>query len=439
MQPQNIDLLSQINTSEEGLLSKEPMFDEKNSLMYKGVVSNMTVDKGDGILSTTGKNIKIEGNTLTAGNQVFSINNDFTVEPFDSGICGEDDIAIEETIVSSSKEIIEFSRAGEVIKSIKLTGVDKVWKSTVWNFSYFAFVYKKDNTFEFEMRNTAGDVVTSGNSITFTENDHFTPGNTLTAIVLNNLYAFGFDDLDYRKRFTVTFKAGVKKVYRGFGNISSNGMVFGEPVPCVLSRQGGYYGCGSVYIGDVKEENPLFSVQGGPNIYDIERYRILDNGVENIDEIVTDINPETGLKITEIDDLGVRGRSNVGVLVAEDSVLLNKLICDSLKKAGYNNIIHTENGQEAYDIVTECKNNGTLDEHVQIIITDIEMPIMDGHRLTKLVKSDDATKDIPIIIFSSLVNDEMKRKGESLGADAQLSKPEIGKLVLTVDKLVQGK
>ena len=159
----------------------------------------------------------------------------------------------------------------------------------------------------------------------------------------------------------------------------------------------------------------------------------------DFEKIVCDINPETGLKITEIDDLGVRGRSNVGVLVAEDSVLLNKLICDSLKKAGYTNIIHTENGQEAYDIVTECKNNGTLDEHVQIIITDIEMPIMDGHRLTKLVKSDDATKDIPIIIFSSLVNDEMKRKGESLGADAQLSKPEIGKLVLTVDKLVQGK
>ena len=62
--------------------------------------------------------------------------------------------------------------------------------------------------------------------------------------------------------------------------------------------------------------------------------------------------------------------------------------------------------------------------------------MMDGHRLTKLVKSDDETKDIPIIIFSSLVNDEMKKKGESLGADAQLSKPEIGNLVRIVDRLV---
>ena len=64
------------------------------------------------------------------------------------------------------------------------------------------------------------------------------------------------------------------------------------------------------------------------------------------------------------------------------------------------------------------------------------MPIMDGHRLTKLIKEDDETKNIPVVIFSSLVNDEMKRKGEALGADAQLSKPEIGNLVRVVDRLV---
>lgn len=156
----------------------------------------------------------------------------------------------------------------------------------------------------------------------------------------------------------------------------------------------------------------------------------------DFEKIVSDINPETGLKIQEIDALGARERNSVPILIAEDSVLLNKLIVDSLKKAGYDNLIHTENGQEAYDIITDCKNKGTLKEHVQCIITDIEMPLMDGHRLTKLVKSDDATKDIPIIIFSSLVNEEMKRKGENLGADAQLSKPEIGRLVQEVDKLV---
>lgn len=159
----------------------------------------------------------------------------------------------------------------------------------------------------------------------------------------------------------------------------------------------------------------------------------------DFEKIMTDINPETGLKMTEIDELGERGRYDVPILIAEDSPLLNKLIVDSLHRAGYTNLIHTENGQQAYEVVQDCKREGTLKDHVQCIITDIEMPIMDGHRLTKLVKDDDETKDIPVVIFSSLVNDEMKRKGESLGADAQLSKPEIGNLVRVVDQLVLGK
>ena len=159
--------------------------------------------------------------------------------------------------------------------------------------------------------------------------------------------------------------------------------------------------------------------------------------IVDFEKIVADINPETGLKISEIIELGERKRSNVPILIAEDSPLLNKLIVDSLKRAGYDNLIHTENGQKAYDVICHCKEDGTLKDHVGIIITDIEMPEMDGHRLTKLVKSDELTAHIPIIIFSSLVNEEMKRKGESLGANAQLSKPEIGNLVRIVDRLVE--
>jgi two-component system chemotaxis response regulator CheV len=61
---------------------------------------------------------------------------------------------------------------------------------------------------------------------------------------------------------------------------------------------------------------------------------------------------------------------------------------------------------------------------------------MDGHRLKKLVKDGDTLKGIPVVIFSSLINDEIRRKGESLGADAQLTKPEIGNLVDTIDELI---
>ena len=139
----------------------------------------------------------------------------------------------------------------------------------------------------------------------------------------------------------------------------------------------------------------------------------------DFEKIVTDISPETGLKVSEIESLGVRDRNTTPILIAEDSPLLEKLIMDSLKKAGYTNIIPTTNGQEAWDKLTEYKEAGVVNEKVKCIITDIEMPLMDGHRLTKLVKTDEKLKHIPLIIFSSLVNDEMRRKGENLGANAQ--------------------
>ena len=156
----------------------------------------------------------------------------------------------------------------------------------------------------------------------------------------------------------------------------------------------------------------------------------------DFEKIVSDISPETGLRVSDIDQLGERQRNNSPILIAEDSPLLSKLIFDSLTKAGYTNVTVTNNGKEAYDKLMLYKENGTLKDKVKCVITDIEMPQMDGHHLTKLIKEDNALKHLPVVIFSSLVNDEMRKKGESLGADAQLSKPEIGMLVEEIDKLL---
>lgn len=156
----------------------------------------------------------------------------------------------------------------------------------------------------------------------------------------------------------------------------------------------------------------------------------------DFEKIVTDISPETGLKVSDIEALGERNRNDSPILIAEDSPLLGKLITDSLKKAGYTNITMCMNGKEAWDKLVAYKNDGNVFDKVHCIITDIEMPIMDGHRLTKLAKTDDVLKKIPLVIFSSLVNDEMRRKGEALGADAQLTKPEIGYLVEAIDGLI---
>ena len=156
----------------------------------------------------------------------------------------------------------------------------------------------------------------------------------------------------------------------------------------------------------------------------------------DFENIVTDISPETGLKVSDIEKLGQRNRNDSPILLAEDSPLLSRLIYDSLSKAGYTNVTMTANGQEAWDYLCKAKRNGTHKEAVKCIITDIEMPLMDGHRLTKLVKDDEQLKSIPLVIFSSLVNEEMRAKGVALGADAQLSKPEIGSLVKIIDDLI---
>ena len=182
---------------------------------------------------------------------------------------------------------------------------------------------------------------------------------------------------------------------------------------------------------DATVNNEVEGVSTGIVKFDDRLVIILD-----FEKIVSDISPETGLRMTEIESLGERERSSVPIVIAEDSHLLNKLINDALTAAGYVNIKRTEDGLEAWNYIVEAKEKGELDSKVQLVITDIEMPQMDGHRLTHMIKTDDKLKDIPVVIFSSLVNEEMRIKGEALGADAQLSKPEIGNLVRIVDKLV---
>ncbi len=157
----------------------------------------------------------------------------------------------------------------------------------------------------------------------------------------------------------------------------------------------------------------------------------------DFEKIVSDINPEISLKMTDMEGVGTKvERGDIPILIAEDSVLLNRLIVKSLATAGYTRLTHTENGQQAWDLLCQWKAEGTLDKNVRCLITDIEMPQMDGHRLTKLVKEDRELQGLKVIIFSSMINDDLRRKGEQLGADMQLTKPEIGRLIRAVDSLM---
>lgn len=157
----------------------------------------------------------------------------------------------------------------------------------------------------------------------------------------------------------------------------------------------------------------------------------------DFEKIVAEIAPETTIQVAEVEQMGDRPLCESPIVIAEDSILLQRMINDCLERAGFINIKNFNNGQEAWDFLREIRSEDALYDKVKLIITDIEMPEMDGHRLTKLVKSDERLRKIPVIIFSSLINEQMRIKGKELGADEQLAKPEIGHLVAVIDELLQ--
>ena len=159
----------------------------------------------------------------------------------------------------------------------------------------------------------------------------------------------------------------------------------------------------------------------------------------DFEKIITEIEPSSGVNVESLQELGPRERSEKKLVVAEDSAILRALLKDTLHEAGYENLRFFENGKEAWEYLENLSNNSNdqLENYVNLIITDIEMPQMDGHHLTDRVKNDDNLKHLPVIVFSSLITDQLFYKGEKVGADAQVSKPEIVKLVQEIDALVQ--
>ncbi|WP_066399198.1 chemotaxis protein CheW [Cytobacillus eiseniae] len=156
----------------------------------------------------------------------------------------------------------------------------------------------------------------------------------------------------------------------------------------------------------------------------------------DFEKIVVEINPETGINVQQVKKLGKRERSNKRLVVAEDSPLLRKLLHDTLTEAGFEYIEFFENGRDALSYLEGLIQDGkNVTEEVQLIITDIEMPQMDGHHLTKRIKNNTELAKVPVVIFSSLITDDLRHKGKMVGADAQVSKPEIAELVLLIDQL----
>ncbi len=148
--------------------------------------------------------------------------------------------------------------------------------------------------------------------------------------------------------------------------------------------------------------------------------------VLDFEKIVSTLNSSAILDTDGIEPTTDATAAERHIVIAEDSAFLNTMIVKSLSTAGYTKVSHFENGRDAWDFISNLPNAA---DTIACVISDIEMPKMDGHNLCKRIKSDDKLKSIPVYLFSSLINEQMIIKGESVGADAQFSKPQINELI----------
>ncbi|MBP8628805.1 MAG: chemotaxis protein CheV [Negativicutes bacterium] len=188
------------------------------------------------------------------------------------------------------------------------------------------------------------------------------------------------------------------------------------------------------------EMEPAPNVSDSPMVVGI--IKMLDKMVLLLDfeKIIAEINPEINEKLTTLPEVtkDIKDqRNDIKVFVAEDSPMLRDLLVQTLHDAGYITTRDFSNGKLAWEALQKIgQEEAPLDDSINILISDIEMPQMDGHHLLTQIREHNKLGKLPVIFFSSLINEEMRRKGEAIGANGQISKPEIGQLIDLIDRLV---
>jgi two-component system chemotaxis response regulator CheV len=161
----------------------------------------------------------------------------------------------------------------------------------------------------------------------------------------------------------------------------------------------------------------------------------------DFEKVASMINPNSGIQVTGATNVSGDIRALRGmkkILVVEDSSFISDLLKNYLLEAGYQAQVFI-NGQEAWDALEKIAadpNFRKIEDHFHLMITDLEMPQMDGLHLIKKVREKNQLKYLPCVVFSSLISPEQALKCQSVGADGQISKPEIENLVKLVDSKV---
>ncbi|SJL83026.1 Chemotaxis protein CheV [Vibrio palustris] len=168
----------------------------------------------------------------------------------------------------------------------------------------------------------------------------------------------------------------------------------------------------------------------------------------DFEKIIADINPELSMekydvtidRSVDLNQAMVAKRNAKTVMIVDDSAFIRSLIQDTLTSAGFN-IIACKDGGEAHEKLVELAEHAKAEgvgvsKFLDAVITDVEMPRMDGMHLLKRLREHPDYGDMPIVMFSSIMSEDNREKALALGANDTITKPEIGKMVSLMDKFV---
>ncbi|EPR42209.1 response regulator receiver modulated CheW protein [Desulfovibrio sp. X2] len=162
----------------------------------------------------------------------------------------------------------------------------------------------------------------------------------------------------------------------------------------------------------------------------------------DMEKIIADLNPNLTFRLDKSEEAeeGRVAARPVRVLISDDSSMIRRTLSRGLEKVGFE-VVQTSNGKDAWDRLEAFKHQAEQEQRpltdlLNIVVSDIEMPIMDGHNLCKRIKDDPVLGTLPVILFSSLITDRLRHKGLAVGADDQISKPDITILARHIKKLL---
>jgi two-component system, chemotaxis family, chemotaxis protein CheV len=146
----------------------------------------------------------------------------------------------------------------------------------------------------------------------------------------------------------------------------------------------------------------------------------------DFERIIAEMYQEGAVRALDAQDLLAHDGTGRKVLVADDSSFIRLQICTSLRGAGYT-VEEATNGEEAWNYIDSTLSGGSFD--IDAVITDIEMPKMDGLHLVTLIRGKEALARLPVYVFSSLASDDNIKKWEKLAINGVLTKPDLPRLV----------